>query len=148
MEEEYFLDGKVNVGKRVGMFAPASGKLFKKGELGFVNNSSPRQRIYVDKIIRQGNVVFIVSYICKNCVNNRDRDEGSRLFLKENDAERYIAALGKAFCSKYNCEEVTLYNNQGKNTIPNILKNLSANFSVNFRTSDHEFCVTFLKIIY
>ena len=145
MEEEYFLDGKVNVGKRVGMFAPASGKLFKKGELGFVNNSSPWQRVYVDKIIRKGNVVFIVSYICKN---NKDRDEGSRLFLKENDAEKYVSFLGKAFCSRYNCEEVTLYNNQGKNTIPNILKNLSPNFSVNFRTSDHEFCVTFLKIIY
>ena len=146
MEEEYFLDGKVNVSKKVGMFAPASGKLYKRAEVGFVERSSPWQRVYVDKIIRKGNTVFIVSYICKN---NRDgKDEASRLFLKENDAEKYITALGKVICSKYNCEEAHLSNNQGKNTIPNILKNLSPNFSVNFRASDLEFSVSFLKIIY
>ena len=145
MEEEYFLDGKVNESKRVGMFVKAEGKLYKRGEIGFVERSSPWQRVYVDKIIRKGNTVFIVSYICKNCVSI---DEGSRLFLKENDAEKYINSLGKAICSKYNCEEAHLPNNQGKNTIPNILKNLSPNFSVNFRASDLEFAVTFLKIVY
>ena len=106
MEEEYFLDGKVYVDKRVGMFVKAEGKLYKRGELGFVDRSSPWQRVYVDKIIRKGNTVFIVSYICKN---NRDgKDEASRLFLKENDAEKYISFLGKAICSKYNCEEAHL----------------------------------------
>ena len=140
MEEEYFLDGKVNVGKRVGMFAPASGKLYKRGEIGFVNSSSLWQRVYVDKFIRKGNVVFIVTYICN--------DEGSKLFLKETDAEKYITALGKAFCSKYNCEQAHLPNNQGSNTISNILKNLSPNFSVNFRASDLEFSVSFLKLVY
>ena len=143
MEEEYFLDGKVNVGKRVGMFAPASGKLYKKGELGFVNNSSPWQRVYVDKFIRKGTKVFVVTYICKN-----RNDEGSRLFLKETDAEKYIRCMGEAICSKYNCEQADLPNNQGSNTIPNILKNLSPNFSVNFRASDLEFSVSFLKLVY
>ena len=91
MEEEYFLDGKVYVDKRVGMFVKAEGKLYKRGELGFVERSSPWQRVYVDKFIRKGNTVFIVTYICKNCVSI---DEGSRLFLKENDAEKYISSLG------------------------------------------------------
>lgn len=146
MEEEYFLDAKVNTSKMAGMFVPVSGKLYKRGEVGFVNKSLPWQRVYVDKIIRKGMTVFIVSYITRGSENYTD--EASRCFLKENDAERYITALGKVICSKYNCEEVQLHYKQGKATIPNILKNLSANFSVNFNILNHNFSVTFFKIIY
>jgi hypothetical protein len=147
MEEEYFLDEKVYVYRREGMYVKAFGKLYKRGEIGFVENSSPRQRVYSDKIIRKGATVFVVSYVCKNEVKET-RDEASRCFLKENDAEKYLAALAKAISSECNCEQATLSHNQGVSPISNILKNLSTNLSVNFRTPNHNFSVTFLKIIY
>ena len=84
MEEEYYLDERIDNFGLKGKYVPVSAKLHKRGEIGFVENSFPWQRVFVDRVVRKGTPVLVVSYI-----KHYSKDEAARAFLKESDAQVY-----------------------------------------------------------
>ena len=143
MEEEYYLDERIDNFGLKGKYVPVSAKLHKRGEIGFVENSFPWQRVFVDRVVRKGTPVFVVSYI-----QHSSKDEAARAFLKESDARKYITALGKAIVQKYAVQEANVHYGQGSFKILNLLLDMPLNTFTNFRTPQDEFSVTFIKTIY
>ena len=143
MEEEYYLDEKIDDFGPKGKYVPVSGKLHKRGEMGFVENSFPWQRVFVDRFIRKGTPVFVVSYI-----HHSSKDDAARAFLKESDARKYITALGKAIVQKYGVQEADVHYGQGSVKILDLLLDMPLNTFTNFRTLQDEFSVTFIKTNY
>ncbi len=143
MEEEYYIDEKVDERATKGRYVPVSAKLYKRGDKGFVENSFPWQRVYVDRVIKRGTPVFLVTYI-----QHSSKDEAARAFLKESDARKYLTALAKSIMAKFAVEDADVHYGQGSQKILNLLLDMPTNTFTNFRTPKDEFSVTFLKTTY
>jgi len=143
MDEEYFVDETVNDKFRRNEYVPVSVNIYKRGDKGFIEKSLPWQRVYIDRLIRKGTPVFVVSYIQHSGV-----DEGTKAFLNEDVARRYISGLGRAVVEKQKVEEVDVHYNAGKKNLMKLLQNIPVNTYVNFRTPKDEFSVTFSRAVY
>lgn len=143
MDEEYFIDEKINDQYRRNEYVPVSVNIYKRGEKGFIENSFPWHRVFIDRLIRKGTPVFVVSYI-----QHSGKDEAARAFLSEKVARDYIAGLARAIAQKQGVEQVDVHYGMGKKNLKTLLEKLPVNTYVNFRTPTDEFSVTFSRAVY
>jgi hypothetical protein len=143
MEEEYFVDETVNDRYKRNEYVPVSVKIYKKGEKGFVENSFPWHRVFIDRVVKKGTPIFVVSYI-----QHSGKDQDARAFLTENAARKYIDGLRRAIQLTQKVENVELHFDMGEKDLKQVLEKLPLNTYVNFRTPTDEFSVTFSRAVY
>ena len=143
MEEEYFINETINDKYRRNEYVPVSVHIYKRGEKGFIQDSFPWHRVYVQYHIRKGTPVYTVSFI-----QHSGKDEAAKAFLREEDARRYISALGRAIVQKQGVENVDVHYGAGQKNLLPLLEKLPVNTYVNFRTPSDEFSVTLARSVY
>ena len=140
MQEEYSIEEKVH--NKEGKYVPVSIKIHKYNDPKYNENAYPWNKLWIDRPVRKGQVVYVVTYI-----QHSGEDHGSNAFFKESDARKYIEALGRAISYKNKINSVEVHYNSGLQNLNDVL-NIPVNTYINFRTPLNEYSVTFAKTTY